>query len=279
METTIRALVENTAQRRGVIGEHGVAFLVETAAGTVLFDTGQGRALLPNATELDVELGEVERIVLSHGHFDHTGGLRQLLDRIGPREVFAHPDALTPKYSVRGGKVQSIGIPETRGALERAGARLHLHEGPAEIIPGVRTTGRIPRETGFEEVSTRFQVRLGAELTQDEMRDDQALVVDTEDGPVVVLGCAHAGLINTLICAEKLTGQPRFAAVIGGTHLVDADPSRLQRTIEALGRFEIGRMAPCHCTGFRGQVALWEAFGDRFVLNTCGDVLVFGDSA
>lgn len=276
MKMTITTLAENTVRRPGLIAKHGLSFLIQTDRGTVLFDTGQGYALIHNAARLDVDLGKVDRIVLSHGHFDHTGGLRQVLGRIGPREVFAHPDALRPKYSVREGRVWAIGIPGRREDLEEAGATFRLSESPAEILPGIVATGRIPRTSGFEQVGAHFRAGPEKDSTQDLLRDDQALIVETGEGPVVVLGCAHAGLVNTLFYAAELAGGRKFAGVIGGTHLIDADESRLRRTVETLGAFEIGRMAACHCTEFRGQVALYEAFGKRFVPHATGDRIEFG---
>jgi 7,8-dihydropterin-6-yl-methyl-4-(beta-D-ribofuranosyl)aminobenzene 5'-phosphate synthase len=276
MEVAICTLVENTAQGRGILAEHGLSLLVESGEGIVLFDTGQGMVLDSNAAAMEIGLERVERIVLSHGHFDHTGGLRQVLDRIGPREVLAHPEALVPKYSVHEGNVREIGMPESRQILEQKGASFCLNEAPAEVVPGITATGRIPRVTDFEQVSSRFRTGPEDNLIQDMLWDDQALIVETGEGPVVVLGCAHAGLINTLLYAAELVGSKRFAGVIGGTHLVDAEPVRLQRTVDALRPFDIGRIAPCHCTGFRGQVTLWEAFGERFILNAAGERLEFG---
>ena len=276
MKAAILTLVENTAQGQGILAEHGLSFLVETGEGTVLFDTGQGQVLIPNAATMEVDLGKVDRIVLSHGHFDHTGGLRPVLDQIGPREVLAHPQALVPKYSVHQGNVREIGMPESQQVLEREGANFCLYEDPVEVIPGITLTGRIPRVTDFEEISSRFRIGTEENLHQDMLWDDQALIVESEEGPVVVLGCAHAGLINTLLYVKERVGGRSFAGVIGGTHLVDAGSVRLERTVDALKQFDIGRIAPYHCTGFRGQVALWESFGERFVLNRAGDRLEFG---
>lgn len=273
MKASITALVENTANRVGLTAEHGLCFHIETDGGDLLFDTGQGRALLPNADELEVDLGRLDRVVLSHGHFDHTGGLVGLLDRIGEREVLAHADALRPKLAVQKGREREIGLPAPVEELERAGARFVGCAGPVEAIPGVTATGPVPRVTDFEPVSPRFRVRSNGTLAQDEILDDQALVVHTSAGPYVVLGCAHAGLINTLLYASELAGTRQLAGVVGGTHLVDADEARLERTVQELGQFDLAQVAPCHCTGFRGQVALWQAFGDRFALTTVGDRL------
>jgi 7,8-dihydropterin-6-yl-methyl-4-(beta-D-ribofuranosyl)aminobenzene 5'-phosphate synthase len=270
MPTTILTLVENTVRRAKLLAEHGLSFLIQTQKETVLFDTGQGKTVLANADSLKVDINTVDRIVLSHGHFDHTGGLRHVLKRIGPRDVLAHPDALLPKYSVLKGEVREIGIPDSRKALEKAGARFVLSTGPVEVAPGVTATGCVPRVTPFEVVGERFQARSNGDWAQDDIWDDQALIVQTSKGPVVVLGCAHAGLINTLLYASELVGGKRFAAVVGGTHLVDADKRRIQLTLEALEQFEIARFAPCHCTGFDGQVALLGGFRDRFALNETG---------
>ena len=272
----IYTLAENTVRRPHLLAEHGLSLLIESREGTLLFDTGEGRALLPNAAKMGPDLEQVERIVLSHGHYDHTGGLLPLLERIGPREVFAHPHLFHLKYAVRGDSVRSIGLPASRESLEQAGARFCLHEEPVEILPGILASGPVPRETDFEEVSPLFQTSRGEEMVQDRMPDDQFLIAESGEGPVVLLGCAHAGLINSLSYARKLVGGRRFAGVIGGTHLIEADEVRLQYTLEAIREFDIGRIAPCHCTGFRAQVALWEAFGERFVLNGTGDLLEFG---
>jgi 7,8-dihydropterin-6-yl-methyl-4-(beta-D-ribofuranosyl)aminobenzene 5'-phosphate synthase len=271
----ILTLVENTVHRQKLLAEHGLSMLIKTEARTVLFDTGDGQVLLPNAANMDVDLHQVDRIVLSHGHHDHTGGLLKLLEHVGPRKVHAHPGIMQPKFSVRQEDVRSIGLPKARECLEQAGADFQLSEDPVEILPGILSTGRIPRETDFEPVSTFFKSKSGDEMVQDELWDDQSLIVESGDGPVLILGCAHSGLVNTLLHARSLIGGRSFAAVIGGTHLVAADESRLQRTLDELRQFDIGRIAPCHCTGFRAQVALSEAFGERFCLNSVGDSLEF----
>ena len=275
MGTTVLTLVENTAQGTGLLGEHGMSCWVETDRGAVLFDTGQGLGLLPNAETLEIDLGKADAIVLSHGHFDHTGGLRKVLEQTGAKPVFAHPEALAPKYSVRDGKVREIGIPDARADLEALGASFCLDEGPVEIIPGVTATGRVPRVTDFERPGENFQSGPKDRLAHDMIWDDQSLILETAEGPVVVTGCAHAGIVNTLLYASELAGGKRFTAVVGGTHLVGANEEGLARTIEGLRQFDIGRMAPCHCTGFRGQVGLLNAFGDRFTLNRVGDHLAF----
>ncbi len=273
MGMTILTLVENTVRKLGLIAEHGLSFLITMPDGDILFDTGQGFALNPNASRMEIDLRRISGIVLSHGHRDHTGGLPRLLAEIGPRPVFAHPSALSPKYSNKQGELRSIGVAESREALEHAGMQLLSCTRPVAVGPGILVTGPIPRVTEFEQVPAHFLTAApeGTVPIQDSLEDDQALILDQRGGPVLVLGCGHSGIVNTLLYAAELTNTTRFSLVIGGTHLIDADETRIGRTLEYLQEFEISRIAPCHCTGLRGQFALWEKFGPAFVSNSTGD--------
>jgi 7,8-dihydropterin-6-yl-methyl-4-(beta-D-ribofuranosyl)aminobenzene 5'-phosphate synthase len=273
MVIRIRTLVEDTVEKPDLIGEHGLSLLVSTPGGDILFDTGQGNALLRNAVRMGVDWNRVTSIVLSHGHYDHTGGLTGVLAETGARPVFAHPSAFAPKYSKKRGVLRSIGMPASRETLEGAGMQLQTCTAPVEVAPGVLATGPIPRVTGFEQVPAHFLTASAkkSDLVPDWLEDDQALILGHRNAPVVVLGCAHSGIVNTLLHAAKLAGTNRFSLIIGGTHLIDADEMRLQRTLEALRQFEIMKIAPCHCTGLRGQFALWENFGAKFHSNHTGD--------
>jgi 7,8-dihydropterin-6-yl-methyl-4-(beta-D-ribofuranosyl)aminobenzene 5'-phosphate synthase len=279
MVLKIRTLVEDTVEKPDLIREHGLSLLISTPDGDILFDTGQSAALPWNAVRMGVDWKRVTSIVLSHGHYDHTGGLAGVLAETGARPVFAHPSAFAPKYSKKTGKLRSIGVPANLDTLQGAGMQLRTCPAPVEVAPGVLTTGPIPRVTGFEQVPPHF-LTLPAEksdLVPDLLEDDQALILGFRSAPVVVLGCAHAGIVNTLLYAAELAGTNRFSLVIGGTHLIDADEMRLQRTLEALRGFEIMKIAPCHCTGLRGQFALWENFGSAFQANHTGDRIECAD--
>jgi 7,8-dihydropterin-6-yl-methyl-4-(beta-D-ribofuranosyl)aminobenzene 5'-phosphate synthase len=275
----IRTLVEDTVEKPDLIGEHGLSLLVSTPGGDILFDTGQGNALLRNAVRMGVDWKRVTSIVLSHGHYDHTGGLTGVLAETGTRPVFAHPAAFAPKYSKKTGELRSIGMPANRETLESAGMQLRTCTAPVEVAPGVLATGPIPRVTGFEQVPAHFLTASAekSDIVPDGLEDDQALILGNRNAPAVVLGCAHSGIVNTLLHASKLAGTNRFSLVIGGTHLIDADEVRVQKTMEALRQFEIMKIAPCHCTGLRGQFALWEKFGTAFHTNHTGDRIECAD--
>jgi len=276
MSIHIPVLSENTAGGMGLMAEHGFSLLVERDRERVLFDTGQGLVLTHNAKKLDVDLNAVEKIVLSHAHYDHTGGLKAVLASGGKKEIFGHPALFERKVVVREGKRRVIGVPYGSEELEGLGATFHLSEKPVEVADGVMTTGQVPRTTAFEQVDARFQVEKDGVLTHDEILDDLSLILRSSEGLVLLLGCCHAGLINTLRHVVQLTGERRFAAVIGGTHLVSADEARMARTIEALRSFEIERLFVGHCTGMKAVIGLWNAFGaDRVGFMSVGSRWTF----
>ncbi|MDD5706285.1 MAG: MBL fold metallo-hydrolase [Kiritimatiellae bacterium] len=255
-------LAENTAEGRGIRGEHGLAFWVETGGRRLLFDAGQGLVLGDNAKALGVDLNSLDAIVLSHGHYDHTGGIGHALDRTARRaiSVYAHPDALLPKYRCTPEGVRDVGMPQAcREALAGGCVRLMLAREGAAVVPGIRTTGEIPRRHAEEAADERFC--LDPEGRQDDsLTDDQSLVIETDEGVVLLLGCAHAGLINTLERVRELTGGRPMRAMIGGTHLRSASAERLAWTMRELRRYAIETMFPMHCTGPRASAAFWQTF-------------------
>lgn len=268
----ITTLSENTAGvPLGIIGEHGLSFFIETEKTKVIFDAGQSMSAVHNASLLGVKLKEADAIVLSHGHYDHTGGLLKVLETAGAKEIIAHPDVFQNKYAVRE-KKYPIGMPFSRKMLEDAGAKLTLSKEPVQI-GDVMTTGEVERRTSFEVVDRHLYVMDGAEMKNDEVRDDQALLIKTENGLFVVLGCAHAGVVNTLEHAKKVSGEERIYGVVGGTHLAFASEIQLEETIKALKNYNIQKIGVSHCTGMKASMKLAGEFGDRFFFNHAGNVI------
>lgn len=275
----ILVLADNHAAGRGLRGEHGLAFRVECGGTVVLFDTGQGLVLRENARALGVDLAAVRSVALSHGHYDHTGGLAAVLAAAsGPVTVYGHPEVMRERWSLSGGAAHPVGLPsESRRALAGDRVRLAWSAAPVALGPGIWLTGQIPRIHPEEAWSGPFFYD-AAGTQPDAIPDDQALYIETAAGVVVVLGCAHAGVINTLdYIGERTKGQP-VRAVIGGTHLGAADAERLAWTIARLRSFGIRRLAPMHCSGQTGFARLQAAFPTTCVSAGAGSLFTFNQA-
>jgi 7,8-dihydropterin-6-yl-methyl-4-(beta-D-ribofuranosyl)aminobenzene 5'-phosphate synthase len=259
----------------GCLAEWGLSILVEHNRRRILLDTGRDEGvILHNADRMKVGLENLDWLVLSHGHYDHTGGLADLLGRASPLKVAAHPGIFTPKYVKRPqGEYANIGLVLSREELEARGARFTLSRGPVKLAPGVTTLGEVPDVSGFEPVDTFCFVKQGGRYRKDPLDDDLAMVVTRPYGLVVITGCAHKGIINTLRQAQKVTGRKKIHAVFGGAHLFRADDERLDKTVAALAEMGVERIAPSHCTGFEAAARLRQVFGKGFQWVAAGTVI------
>jgi 7,8-dihydropterin-6-yl-methyl-4-(beta-D-ribofuranosyl)aminobenzene 5'-phosphate synthase len=241
----------------------------------VLLDTGSSVSAAHNADILGIDLSKIDRIVLSHGHYDHTGGLRQVLQKMRREvKIIAHPDIWQAKYARRKDEPDRyIGIPFQRNELESLGATFNLTAEKVKIDDSIMTTGEIPMETIFEQVDADLFFKDDSGWQPDKIMDDQALNVNTESGLVVILGCAHRGIINTLYHAQKLTGKEMIYAVVGGSHLINTSEERLWQTIAALRELNVQRLGLCHCTDLPAASVLAQEFGESFFFNKAGTVL------
>jgi len=273
---TITVLVEDATPRADLGAEHGLAYWIEIGARRVLFDTGQSDLLVRNAQALGIDLATADAIVLSHGHYDHTGGLPSVLPRAANAPVFIQPAAFQAKYSRHAdGSVHAIGMPTpSREALAGHGGELVRGEGPMEIADGLYATGAIPRLTDYEDTGGAFYLDEACTRV-DPLIDDQALYFQCSAGTVVLLGCAHAGVVNTLRSVRRLTGDQAIHAVIGGMHLHAASTRRLEATVEALRELEVSVIAPAHCTGPEPTALLAAAFPPAFRECHAGSRFVF----
>ena len=277
MTLRISTLSENTARMGDFLGEWGLSILVQAEEAAVLLDAGKTFSATYNADTLGIDLSSIDRIILSHGHFDHTGGLREVLRRVRKEvEIIAHPDIWQAKYARREGEPDRyIGIPFQQHELESLGARFHLTAQPVKITVNMMTTGEIPMVTAFEEIDAALYIKEGSGWQPDKVMDDQALIVKTEQGLAVILGCAHRGMVNTLYHAQQLTRSDKIYAVIGGAHLINASEERLWQTIAALKEMGVQRLGLCHCTDLPAASVLAQEFGEKFFFNKAGTVTEF----
>ena len=271
----VTLLVDNTAGSRELLGEHGLAFWIQWDSDRILFDTGQGLTLCSNAHSLGAALAKTDAVVLSHGHYDHTGGLELVLQSAPHAKVYAHAAAFVPKYGRNDdGTSRNIGSPLTAEQVrQRAGAWIPT-TALTEVCPGLFATGSIPRTTDYEDTSGPFFLDQSCQHC-DPFVDDQAVFFETVRGTVVLLGCAHAGVINTLRYVRELTGGKAIHAVLGGMHLRSASQERIDQTVESLRQFDVVHMAPAHCTGMAALVKLWTVFPDRCLHCTVGTTMQF----
>lgn len=253
-------LVDNEAHGPGLITEHGFSIWIDTGESRILFDTGGGDALVRNAETLGIDLASADHLVLSHGHYDHTGGLASL-DNSLPNGVaiHAHPGIVLERYSKHAdGAVHAIGMPPAaHRSLKSRESDFNPTPGAASIGPGVWVSGSIPRITSFEDTGGDFWLDEACRRP-DPVADDMALWVERPEGMWVFLGCAHAGVVNTIRHIQLLSGRDDVCAVIGGMHLRSASAERLRKTAQFLKGLTPEALLPCHCSGQQIHDALAE---------------------
>lgn len=256
-------------------GEHGYSLLIELNGAKILLDTGKSDAAVHNLSLLGVHPDALDAIVLSHGHYDHAGGLAHILShRHKPTPVYAHQDIFEDRYSLSGGLRRHIGVPNSKEELTGLGVKWHLTTKPQEIVSGLWLSGQIPRHTDYETGDSKLVVSNAAGCDcPDAMSDDTSLYYVGKDGMVVLSGCAHAGLVNTVECGFAVTGKKKLVGWIGGTHLGPAAKKQQEKTLGRLQEYDPQFIAASHCTGFNMMAELKRIFGERFITGFVGQVI------
>lgn len=273
----IAIVVNNIAGCPGLISEHGFAMYIKTGQRRIIFDTGQESYVFANnARKLAIDMRSINTVVLSHGHYDHTGGMPGVVAACGAFDLYAHPDVMRTRYSIRPERVKSNGIPlEAHAAIQSlADLALHWSTESVQLAENIGLTGYIPRETDYEDSGGAFFFDQDGKQP-DPINDDQALWIKTEKGLIVCTGCCHAGIINTLHHVQRISGCEKIHAVVGGLHLVNASASRIEKTVAALAEFQLDLIVPCHCTGAAATELILNQFKERAIPCAAGRRLCF----
>ncbi|HHY10268.1 MAG TPA: MBL fold metallo-hydrolase [Firmicutes bacterium] len=299
-DITIKALIDNTASVSNVMAEWGLSIYLNLPDLNILFDTGAGNqgVLLHNMRAMGVAPKDIDYLVLSHGHQDHTGGLREFFQehfyqtKGKELEVICHPQAMAPQYTRGTG---SFGCPFTEEELARFGARFSFNKEPVWLSEDVVISGEIPLVNDFETIGEGFFREMpagdrGPAVSEEELRfpgrgkkfkkdteiiDDQAIFIKTNLGLIIILGCAHRGMINTIRRAQNITGMADVHLVIGGTHLYGASKERMAATVREIKTIGIEKVGVSHCTGLSSACILAGHLGTTFFNNNAGSTITF----
>lgn len=278
MELRLTPLCNNLVKLNSeCIGEHGFSLFIEFFNKSYLFDTGHGYGVIHNSKLLDKKLTELDGIIISHGHYDHIGGLKQVLQYAGPKKVYCHPSTFLKRYISEEGENEYTGPSSSKSEYESFGAEFVFCDSFTEISNNVFITGFVPRKTAYEKVPDNWVCEncKTHSLDHDIIPDDNSLLIRTEKGLVVILGCAHSGPVNILNYISEKLPKEKIIGIIGGTHLAEANLERMDETVNKFKELNLDFIAPAHCTGFERTFELKRIFQEKFILPELGSVIEF----
>lgn len=266
MKNNIKIVVNNLVEQKELLAEHGLALWIAYNGNNYLFDTGQGLALIHNLRTMNLNIEDLDGVIISHGHYDHLGGLEELVKYKKNLKVFGHHENFKAKFVKRkDGQFKSSSTDFNKESLLAMGVNFCDIKNLTKIKDNLYLTGEVPRRNNFEDTGGDFYDQKQGVFQKDLIIEDQSLIIDTVEGLIVVLGCSHAGIINILDYVQQQFEQRSIHTVIGGMHLVSASTKRLEQTLAELKKFNIKRLIPLHCTGYHATHVLKNHFPASFI--------------
>ncbi len=269
----VHILAENRVRRRGLLAEHGLSLWIDTGKKKILFDTGQTDVYMHNSKAMGIDIESAEYIVISHGHYDHAGGLEFFPELDSVKGIYIHPDAFLRKTADAGDSEpeRDVGVPWEMKPWIRD--RLVRNRETVEIESGIAVSGEIPRVTSFERVPADFRVEREGRLEHDLIIDEQVLIVEVDGGIAVFSGCSHPGIVNCLEYVRKTYPDSTIKLLVAGMHMDNISRSRLDSSIKHMLDMNIKKLVPLHCTGFNAMCEMKRVFGERCHICCTGDMV------
>ena len=276
-ELRITTLIENMPDEEGkLLADQGLSLHIDFDGKRILFDTGQTGDFVKNADLLGINLKCLDDIIISHGHYDHSGGVTTVLPEIGRAIPFYVGEGFfVPKYKhLSDGTYRYNGNPFTQQELADCEVDLQIvTEDVTYLTEKILLFKNFPSVSEFEKMNEKFVLSQGEAYSRDEFREEIALGLRTSKGLVLIVGCSHVGICNILQAVSERVEESIYA-VLGGTHLMEADEERLEKTMEVFHKFGVQCVAVSHCTGEQGIAMAKETFREQFILNNTGNMFV-----
>lgn len=276
MKVSVTTLVENSlGENRGLLNEHGLSFLIEKGEEKVIVDTGKSDKFILNAKKINKNLSRVKKIVITHNHFDHGNGLKHYIENYGNDfDLIIGPDFFNGKFILEDNNYKFIGSNILKEELKAKGIKLIIADKDIiEIAPSIYTISNFDNSTGFELIDNKHHVALDDSYVKDRFSDEIAIVVETNKGLVMLVGCAHPGIVNMIETVEKRFKKELYG-VLGGTHLIEARDDQLTQTLDYFQKKKLPLLGVSHCTGERASKILKNRI-KNFRLISTGDSVQF----
>ncbi|MDO4485289.1 MAG: MBL fold metallo-hydrolase [Bacillota bacterium] len=267
-------LVENKTDTPGVTAEHGLSIYIEADGKKILFDAGASDMLLKNAVAMKIKLDDIDLAVVSHGHYDHTGGFPAFCRINSKASVYIHKNALRKSYGMENGCLEKVscGIRWTEDEMNTIRERLVYTDGPVYLTDNIGITGTVPYAEGFRPTEKFYYYNEEGDLAEDDMSHEQCLVIRQQEGLYIFSGCSHRGVISALEAGKAMFPEKKVAVLAAGMHLYSASDQNRKYVVEQVAAEGLRRIMPVHCTGIKALCELKSRLGDACTAAAAGDI-------